>query len=238
MKYRATVRFSIIFAFLVCLAVSICPQAVETFQVNFTRTVKENKGEYITRGTLYYKAPDKVFIHVTTPVGQWSVFDARETTIYYPDSRKAFIFKNSGGNVIPFTQSFLGLVKDDFGLSDAGFKILGQDWRGGNLFTFWKPPNGFEKSFGRVTLGVEENKPFFLEAVDTRNNLIFRIVYSGFKAVGGGVFPSRVHLIQREQGKEISEEIDYGDFKAGENLPAAVEHFSLPPDVILKEMTW
>lgn len=221
---------------LVCMRLSA--REGTTFQVGFTRTVDEGQGIYVTRGVLYYTAPDKVLIQTTSPVRQWSVFTTGETTLYYPDSGKAYRFRNSRGTIVPFAQSFLGLVKDDFGLSDAGFTVSGREMRGENLFTFWKPPKGFEKSYGLITLGIKADKPFFLEAVDPKNRLIFRIVYSGYVPADGVMFPTYVRLELREEGKETVEEIAYTDVKIGEELPPEAENFALPPGVVPKEMTW
>lgn len=44
--------------------------------------------------------------------------------IYYPEERRAFRFISRNRLMIPFAQSFIGLVREDSGLSGAGFFLL------------------------------------------------------------------------------------------------------------------
>ncbi|RKX73101.1 MAG: hypothetical protein DRP87_19510 [Spirochaetes bacterium] len=44
-----------------------------------------------------------------------------------------------GGEIVPFIQFFLGMLKDDFGLSSAGFVMADNVLRSDMLMTYWKP---------------------------------------------------------------------------------------------------
>jgi hypothetical protein len=77
-------------------------------------------------------------------------FEGADLLIYFPQERRAFRFISRNRLMIPFAQSFIGLVREDFGLSDAGFLLRENRKRADILITIWTPPRAYRPYIGEA----------------------------------------------------------------------------------------
>ena len=217
-------------------------QSVETLIVDFSRKTVSTAGEELISGTIYFQAPEDVIITVDSPVVQWSIFEGTNLLIYYPLERRAFRFISRNRLMIPFAQSFIGLVREDFGLSDAGFFLQENRKRGDMLITVWRPPRALRPYVGEAWIGMqkynEQVHPLFLEFYDPDGNLLTRITYLEYRDDLEPSFPGRILIMQKGQQGEVRDEIRYSGHQINQVLPAEVIGFHLPPDVSVEELKW
>jgi hypothetical protein len=217
-------------------------QSVETLAVDFTRKTISAAGEELIRGTIYFQAPEDVVITVQSPVVQWSIFEGADLLIYYPQEHRAFRFISRNRLMIPFAQSFIGLVREDFGLSDAGFLLRENRKRADILITVWTPPRALRLYIGEAWIGMQKYQkqvhPLFLEFYDPKGNLLTRITYLEYREDLEPGFPGRILILQNDGDGEVRDEIRYTDHRINENLPAEVIDFHLPADVSVEELKW
>ena len=217
-------------------------QSVETLAVDFTRKTVSAAGEELVSGTIYFQAPEDVVITVESPVVQWSIFEGADLLIYYPQERRAFRFISRNRLIVPFAQSFIGLVREDFGLSDAGFFLRENRKRADVLITVWTPPRTLRPYIGEAWIGMQKYEkqvhPLFLELYDPKGNLLTRITYLEYREDLEPSFPGRILILQNGGDGEVRDEIRYSEHRINEILPAEVTDFHLPADVSVEELKW
>ena len=217
-------------------------QSVETLIVDFSRKSVSSAGEQLISGTIYFQAPEDVIIIVDSPVVQWNIFEGTNLLIYYPLERRAFRFISRNRLMIPFAHSFIGLVREDFGLSDAGFFLRENRKRGDILITVWRPPRDLRAYIGEARIGMqryqEKVHPLFLELLDPEGNLLTRTTYLEYRDDLEPSFPGRILILQNGEEGEVRDEIRYSDHRINQVLPAEVAGFHLPSDVPVEELQW
>jgi hypothetical protein len=226
----------------ISLAGTVYGQNLETLSVDFTKKTVTANGEELIRGTLYFKAPEDVTIKVNSPVLQWNIFEGKDFLIYYPQERQAFRFISRNRLMIPFAQSFIGLVREDFGLADAGFRLKENRKRADILITVWTPPRALRSQVGAAHIGMQKgNKnvhPLFLEFYDPHGQLLTRVTYTDYLEDLQPSFPARILIFQKDGESEMREEIRYFNHRINEALPIEVTTFALPSDVPVEELKW
>lgn len=217
-------------------------QSVQTLIVDFSRKTVSAAGEERISGTIYFRAPEDVTVTVDSPVVQWSIFEGANLLIYYPLEHRAFRFISRNRLMIPFAQSFVGLVREDFGLSDAGFLLQEHRKRGDVLITVWRPPRTLRSYVGEARIGLqkydEQVHPLFLELYDPDEHLLTRITYLEYRDDLEPSFPGRILILQNGQEGEVRDEIRYSRHRINQVLPAEVTGFRLPADVPVEELKW
>jgi hypothetical protein len=217
-------------------------QTLESLIVDFTRRTVSAAGDELVSGTIYFKAPEDVVIIVDSPVLQWSIFEGPNLLIYYPLEHRAFRFISRNRLMIPFAQSFIGLVREDFGLSQAGFFLQENRKRADILITVWRPPRTLRSYIGEAWIGTQKHEkqahPFFLELHDPEGNLLTRITYLDYREDLQPSFPGKVLILQKGEDGEVRDEIRYSDHRINAVIPAEVAGFDLPPDVSVDELKW
>jgi outer membrane lipoprotein-sorting protein len=217
-------------------------QSVETLEVSFSRTTTSVNGVEEVTGTVYFRAPEEVVIKVQSPVLQWTIFQGKDFLIYYPLERKAFRFISRNRLMIPFAQSFIGLVREDFGLAGAGFTIAQNSKQTGILTTVWEPPRSLRSYIGSARTGMQkgatEVHPLYLEFYSPKGKLLTRVTYLEYREDLRPSFPARILIQQTDGENEIREEIRYFEHRINKSLPAEVTGFKLPVDVTIEELKW
>jgi hypothetical protein len=217
-------------------------QSVETLIVDFSRKTATASGEQLVSGTIHFKAPEDVIIAVDSPLVQWSIFEGANLLIYYPLERSAFRFISRNRLMIPFAQSFMGLVREDFGLSDAGFFLEEKCKCGDILITVWRPPRTLRAYIGEARIGMQrcdgKVHPLFLELLDPQGNLLTRTTYLEYRNDLEPSFPGRIIILQNGGEGQVRDEIRYSDHRINQGLPAEVSGFRLPLDVSVEELKW
>jgi hypothetical protein len=211
-------------------------QNLQTLTVDFVR--RSGPEQEVVRGTLYFQAPERVLIRVSEPTLQWSEFAGRDLLIYYPAERRAFRFISRNRLLIPFARSFLGFLRPDFGLADAGFTLQHSRKRGDLLISVWKPPRALRGYIGQALVGTDRGGPVFLELEDREGGTLSRTEYTATSTVAGLAFPGRIVVVQRTEKGESREESLYTNHRVNTPLPPEAADFRLPEDVPVQELKW
>lgn len=164
------------------------------------------------------------------------VLEGNEILIYYPDSRQAFKIKSQTPSVIPFFEAFIGVIKEDYGLGELGYKFSHYDKKGNILISYWKPERKFSKIIGECILAYRENKLIFLEIKNPDNQTFSRIEYANHIKYGNIYFPLEI-LTTKKKGSAISiERVIYKNPVFNSPLPPEVVNFKIPEGVTIKEI--
>jgi hypothetical protein len=223
---------------LLLAAAGVAAQSLQTLSVDFVRRSGSEQAPEEVRGTLYFQAPERVLIRVSQPTLQWSEFAGRNLLIYYPEERRAFRFISRNRLLIPFARSFLGFLRPDFGLADAGFSLKQSRKRGDLLVTVWEPPRALRGYVSQALVGTDRGGPVFLELEDREGRMVSRTEYTAPSTVGGLTFPGRIVVVQRSEGDETREESFYTNHQVNLPLPSEATDFRLPEDVPVQELQW
>lgn len=225
-------------AFYLLLAAPLLSQAVDNITADFTLVTRSGSSVETVRGSLFHLAAQKTILRVTDPVLQWSVFEGRTLLIYYPQERRAFRFISRNRLLLPFSTSFVGLVKMDFGLSDAGFRLEETEVREGVFESTWSPPSAVRSVIGKAVVGVREDRPFYMELYDPDGAVATRIEYSAYVDRGLLRLPTKAKTIQHGDGETVEEEYTYTHLRINADLPEDVVGFRLPDAIEVEEIYW
>lgn len=209
-------------------------QSLQTLTVDFVRI----DGKEEVRGTLYFQAPERVLIRVSEPTLQWSEFSGQTLLIYYPAQQRAFRFISRNRLLIPFARSFLGFLRPDFGLAEAGFSLRHSRRRDELLLTVWDPPRSLRRSIGQALVGTDRGGPVFLQLDDPKGRLLSRTEYSQARQAGGLSFPGRIVVVEGEGAEQRREESLYTNHQVNAPLPPDAADFRLPEGIPVQELQW
>ncbi len=226
--------------FLLCSLPSnlVYGQTMSNVSVEFTRTVTRNTTQEVVKGSIYYQSPGKTVIIVHDPISQWMVFQPDGLLIYYPNERQAFRFRSKSPFALPFFEAFVGIVKDDFGLSEAGFTLSRSEVRDAMLLTYWKPPKRVKGVLGHVIIGLAEDRLVLMEMRDAEGKTLAKTTYSKHIQYGETFFPLEVVSVQYQKNNSIVEKVVYTNPQFNAVLPGEVVSFAIPMDVEVKEVKW
>ena len=211
---------------------------LDTISLRFERKIIVENSTEIVKGISYYKAPQKLYIEVQHPLKQIMVIENNITTIYYPIERKAFRIKSKGPVQMPFIQSILSAMKDDYGLSDIGYTLTRSEKKGNTLYTYWDPPKEYKKQMGKLILGIENGLLNYSEALNPKGKTVIKSFYKKHMEFNGKFFPLEIQSEITESSKKTNEYVIYSDVKFNISLPQEVISFSIPNSVPIKEIEW
>lgn len=224
--------------FLILLPNIIFSQTFQTLQVTFERCTKvENKKETI-KGNIYYQGLNRVVLKVTEPVLQWMILEGNTMLIYYPNERKAFRFISKNPFSLPFFQAFIGVLRGDFGLSEAGFKLARKEVRKDTLLTLWEPPKQAKRILGTTIVGLVENRLAFAEVQDAKGERLIRTTYSNHFQYGVSFLPLEIISVRYQKRDSIIEKVIYAVPQFNVTLPQEVTNFKIPEDIKIKGVEW
>jgi hypothetical protein len=213
-------------------------QTVEDISADFTLETAGGASRATVRGQVYYLPPEKTIVKVTDPVLQWNVFEGSSLLIYYPQDRRAFRFTSRNRLLIPFSYSFIGIVKEDFGLADADFQLLKTEARAGILISTWEPPRQVRNIIGHVVVGLQGEQPILLEIYEPKGELSVRVAYGDYFESGFLRFPGKATVVQKKGEEQVVEVYRYHNYRINGGVPPEVSGFSLPDGIEVKEIHW
>ncbi len=124
---------------------------------DFTRTtVAEARKETVT-GKLYTDGTLRTLI-ISHPVNQWMKLGENYTLIYYPDTGRAIRLNSDTKASLGFLQTFTGIMKEDFGLSELGCVIDRSETKSDTLITCWLPPLKQENTSENISWHMQATK--------------------------------------------------------------------------------
>jgi len=213
-------------------------QTVKTISVEFIKTVREGNSKEVVKGSIYYQAPDKIILLIREPIKQWMLLEGKLTTLYYPDERRAIQITGWSSTSLPFFQAFLGGMKEDYGLSELGYKLEGNEIKGDTLVTHWNPPEKLKGRLGEITLAVAANEIIYVESRDPGGQITAKVQYSNHIQYGAVYFPLQIVTTRYSRGDTTSERVVYGEPLFDKPLPPEIRNFKIPSGVKIEGTKW
>ena len=230
-----------IIALILLLTLNSLAQGVEkldTISLEFQRKVVESDSTEIVKGIAYYQAPQKMFVQVQYPVNQIMLINGGTMLIYYPVEQKAFRIKAKGPIPMPFIQTVLSVMKDDYGLTEMGYTLAKHEKKGETLYTYWDPPRKLKKHLGRFVLGTVKDALVYTETRAAKGKATAKSFYKNHIELAGRRFPLEIHSEIIAGSKHTKEFVSYRDVKLNVSLPDKVVNFQIPDSVPVKEVDW
>ena len=213
-------------------------QKLDTLSLKFERKTVQDDSTEIVKGIAYYKAPQRVFIQVQEPINQIMFIDQKVMLIYYPVEKKAFRIKTKGPIPMPFVQTILSVMKDDFGLTEMGYTLAKHERKGDTLYTYWDPPDKLKKNVGKFILGTTNGVLVYAEAREPKGEVAGKSFYKKHTELAGKYFPLEIRSEIHDGSKCIEEHVSYSDVKLNISPPDGTVNFKLPDSVPVKEVEW
>ncbi len=228
-------------ALIFLLALNSLAQGVEkldTISLEFQRKVVIGDSTEIVKGIVYYQAPQKMFVQVQEPVNQIMLINGGTMLIYYPVEQKAFRIKAKGPIPMPFIQTVLSVMKDDYGLTEMGYTLAKHEKKGETLYTYWDPPRKLKKYLETFVLGTVDGVLVYTETRAAKGKAIAKSFYKNHIELAGKRFPLEIHSETIEGSKRTKEFVIYSDVKLNASLPDKVVNFQIPDSVPIEEVEW
>jgi outer membrane lipoprotein-sorting protein len=182
-------------------------------------------------GDIYFKPKAGLVLKVRSPVSQIIIYAAGTTTVFYPETGRAFRIRTK--NLVSLADTFVGFLKEDLGLSESGFTLEGDSFENETLETNWKPPKSLAKIVKNATLRMKKDKSTVLTILGTDGKIMFELSYIRWVRKGALHFPGEARVYQPAQ--DATDTIRYSQIKVNEDLPVDPETFTLPEGTLLKE---
>jgi hypothetical protein len=217
--------------------ITVYSQTLKTINLEFTRTTEYENTKEIVKGNIYYDGT-KTTVKTIEPLSQWMILEENKILLYYPDEEQAIRIKSKNPTNLPFFQTFVGVVKEDYGLSELGFKLEESEIKGDTLFFYWSPPENAQKFLSQITLALENNKIVFTEVKDPHGKTAGKIIYENHFLYGTTNFPLEITTIKYSKTDTIIEKIVYSNPVFDKPLPPQVVNFNIPKEIKIKELEW
>jgi hypothetical protein len=206
--------------------------------VGFKRNLKYKETEEIIEGLLYYQFPEEVLVSVEKPIIQLIYFEDNEIFIYYPEDSLVFKFVSPYPVSFSFFQTFLNVMKEDFGVCSRGYSLLSHEIRKDTLITYWKPPVDLSETISSLKLVFVENRIISSELKKTNGEFLLETSYSRHFNYGEYYFPLEINSALFLDKDTIFEKISYKSPVFNDSLPEEVVNFKIPPGVRIEEIKW
>lgn len=217
---------------------SFC-QIIKTISVEFTREYSEDNTKEIIKGKIHYQSPSKTVIKIMDPINQWMILEDKEMLIYYPDDKKAFrIISSQNPFSMPFFQAFIGVVKEDYGLTELGYTMANYETNDNSLISHWNPPKNLSKFLGKIILEFKDNKIIRMELKNTDGKTIIKSLYKNHIFHGATYFPLEISTTTYLNASFTFEKIVYRHLQFNSSLPQDIVDFKIPEDIKVKEVKW
>ncbi len=207
----------------------------ENFSFNFYREVFDGNENETVNGILFLKdsIDEKgVYFYVTRPVNQILTYNEIETTIYYPEEKKAFIIienKPVKLNTMDVTKK-IDLRQLDFILS----KIKKEK---DSITEKWVPKNiaGFPiKEIEKVT--DKKGRIKKLEIKDKKEKIIWQVKYDNYFKIKEKDIPFIVETYSSFDNNFFQERIVLSKPVVNPQMPDIIKKFEIPRDAVIKKV--
>ncbi len=230
----------LIFATIILLFLTISMYAgpIQTLMINFERELVEIDNREEASGTIYYLSPAKLSVIVEKPIKQWMVFGEKKLEIYYPDEQKAFRFTSEYPFQLSFFQAFIGVLNEDYGLSDLGYVLVQRLANADTITTIWKPPKALAKALGEFTLVHEKDRIIRAESKKTDGFVTSRCLFSNHFEYKAAFFPLTITTTRFFESDSSIERIAFSKPEFNCELPQNIIYFTIPSNADIEETEW
>lgn len=233
-------RVTTFFALMLLASVTATTGGTGFLRVGFTRSVYQPSGGApdVVQGSMYYTPTGVVHIEVTSPVSQLISLTGTQMSIYYPKERKAFIFESKNPLTLPFASAFLGSTRESFGLPDLGFTAASVTQRGDSVISTWNPPSVTKQAVDRVVLTEVNGDIVLTESYTSKGSLSTRATFKKYISIKQGRVPLEIYNGWQTSKGWTKEVLLFASPSTIPTLPAHLNNFTIPSDVVPRKVQW
>jgi outer membrane lipoprotein-sorting protein len=213
-------------------------QTIKSLEVDFKRILKDNESTRISRGTIFFADPDNLTLKVREPIEQWMIFEGYRIRLYYPEEKRALEISSQMPSNLPFFDAFVGMVKEDYGLTEIGYSIDRHELTNDTLYIYWNPPEAAAGQLGQYVLALVDNKIAYAEARDAENKVIAKSLYNDHIEHNGTYFPLTIKTTRYESSDSTLETIYYTNPQFNRGLSEEALNIKIPTDVEVEKLEW
>jgi outer membrane lipoprotein-sorting protein len=230
------VKFVILVAVFFHPVVRAAEPLISTATIEFRRECVQKNDSEIVEGTIFFRSKGPILLKIKKPLQQWMQLEGSVMTLYYPDSKKAFIIKQSNPFTLPFVQAFVGSAESDFGLEKLNFTLTKSETRNDSVHFFWAAPKSLKKKISGVHIVYSRGKLLFAEIADNHGNPQVMIACGNFYAYKGVFLPLSLAIENHEKNSPSSERVYFAVPAINTVLPPEADGFKIPPGIDIKEI--
>lgn len=187
---------------------------------------------------MYYGLPETVIASIQKPIKQLISFDSTDVIIYYPEDSIAFKFISSYPVSFSFFETFINILKEDFGVCDRGYTLKKHQIKNDTLITYWNPPPVLLKTASELKLVYVKNKIIYSELKDKDGETFLEARYKDHLKHGEYYFPREINTTLSTEQYTILEKITYKNIIFNDPLPDEIVNFKIPEGVEIEEIQW
>jgi len=154
-----------LFVFVLIIVVKTYSQTsvspINTLKADFLRQeIDENGKHFLTEGSIFFSAPDKVWIWVHNPVNQQILIADKKMHIFYPLSNSVFNINSEKPISLSFLTPFIAALRNDYGLSELKYSVLNFEMIKDTLISIWHPHEVVKEYLGVIEIKTVSEKVF------------------------------------------------------------------------------
>lgn len=211
---------------------------IDNVTTEFERNIKKGESEETIKGILYYQFPEKAIASITKPLEQLICFDTNSVIIYYPKDSVAFNFVSPYPVSFSFFETFINIMKEDFGVCDRGYTLKDHQKKNDTLITYWNPPPILSKTASELKLIYVQNKIIKSELKNKTGETFLESIYKDHLNYSEYFFPREISTTLKTEQFKISEKITYKNIVFNDSLPENIKNFQIPEGVETEEIKW
>ncbi|MBU3700234.1 MAG: hypothetical protein FGM33_09565 [Candidatus Kapabacteria bacterium] len=211
----------------------------EYLRVNFTRSLyPPSSPPEIVQGNIYYSQQGAVHIEITSPVNQLITMTGKEMQVYYPKERKAFVFQSDNPLTLPFASAFLSSTRESFGLPEIGFTVESVQRSGDSVISSWRPPPAGRGQVEKIVLTEVKGDIVKTESYAPKAKLSTRTLYKSYVGISQGRVPLEIYGGWQTPKGWTKENLSFSGPTTITSLPANLNEFKIPADVVPRRSKW
>lgn len=210
---------------------------VKTLSGVFSRTFAGEQGIDSTSGAFYYLDSNKMYIQVNYPLHQIMYIEANITTIYYPESKKAFRLESVNPVILPLIPGLLAAIRPDYGLGDLGFELGNQTIKGDTVIASWTHPKA-KKKMGAFKIAEVNDRLVYTQYQLPNKVIRMKTTFSNYENVSGVFFPTEIYAKIFNPDGISFEKVLIEDLELNQKIPDHIVNFKIPGDVVVENKKW
>jgi len=218
----------------------INPTLLNSLSAHFMREEFENNKLSITKGVIYFKTPNQVWIQVNEPVIQNIKIDSDKMSIFYPINNKLFNFTSKSSFSLSFLTPFIASLESDYGLSKLKYQLNNYKFEKDTLTSSWYPHPKADKRLGKVIVKTVSDKIIQVIKLDkSGKKKIEWITFEKYLIINDIFsFPELITIYKNSSENQFSERIYLEEIKINHSIPNSITNFTIPDNVIVEDFAW
>ncbi|MBN1981695.1 MAG: hypothetical protein JW795_09195 [Chitinivibrionales bacterium] len=211
---------------------------ISTLSAGFSTVTHENGTTHpAVSGTLYYNQARTV-AKVVQPVNQIIMLTDSLMTIYYPDSKKGFLFTAKVSFSLPFLHFFLWSLAPGTQLEKSGFRLKKSETSRDTLQQWWTAPQKMKKYLSTICVSYSQRVVCRIELCDAKNRPVSRVTVLEQSVFEQMAVPKVFTVQQIRQNDTTTETVSFSSYVINKPIPDDSMFFTLPLDAQIREVEW